>query len=77
MNKKCHPRLKRAVFTCSKSTVNYNPVIREHYQKQLARGKVIMVAIVSCMSKLAPIIYGITTSVEEFDPNYEQERKEN
>ena len=33
-----------------------------------------MVALGSCMRKLVHIIYGILTSGEEFDPNYEQKR---
>jgi len=76
MTKKGNPRLKRAVFTSTMSAVNSNPVIREHYRKQLAKGKDRMVAIGSCMRKLVHIIYGILTSGEEFDPNYEDKRKE-
>ena len=74
MTKKGNPRLKAAVFTSAMSAVTCNPVIKEHYQRQLAKGKDRMVAIGSCMRKLVHIIYGILTSGEEFYPNYEQER---
>ena len=73
MTKKGNPRLKAAVFTSTMSAINCNPIIEKHYQKQLARGKDSMVAIGSCMRKLVHIIYGILTSGEEFDPNYEDE----
>lgn len=74
MTNKGNPRLRRAIFTSTMSAVNCNPVIVEHYQKQLAKGKDRMVAIGSCMRKLVHIIYGILTSDEEFDPNYEEKR---
>ncbi|MBS3813998.1 IS110 family transposase [Candidatus Bipolaricaulota bacterium] len=76
MTKKGNPRLKCAVFTSTMSAVTCNPVIKRHYEKQLAKGKDRMVALGSCMRKLVHIIYGILTSGEEFDPNYEQERSE-
>ncbi|MFW6190396.1 MAG: IS110 family transposase [Candidatus Bipolaricaulota bacterium] len=76
MTKKGNPRLKAAVFTSAMSAVTCNPIIKRHYQKQLAKGKDRMVAIGSCMRKLVHIIYGILTSGEEFDPNYEQGRSE-
>ncbi len=76
MTKKGNPRLKCAVFTSTLSAVNCNPIIKEHYEKQRAKGKDRMVAIGSCMRKLVHIIYGILTSDEEFDPNYEEKRKE-
>ena len=75
MTKKGNPRLKRAVFTSTLSAVNCNPIIKEHYEKQRAKGKDRMVAIGSCMRKLVHIIYGILTSGEEFDPNYEEKTK--
>lgn len=74
MTNKGNPRLRRAVFTSTLSAVNCNPVIEKHYQKQLAKGKDRMVAIGSCMRKLVHIIYGILTSDEEFDPDYEEKR---
>jgi transposase len=75
MTKKGNPRLKSAVFTSTLSAINCNPVIKEHYRKQRAMGKDRMVAIGSCMRKLVHIIYGILTSGEEFDPNYEDKRR--
>ncbi len=74
MTNKGNPRLRRAIFTSTLSAVNCNPVIEKHYQKQLAKGKDRMVAIGSCMRKLVHIIYGILTSNEEFDPDYEEKR---
>jgi len=76
MTKKGNPRLKSAVFTSTMSAINCNPIIKEHYEKQRAKGKDKMVAIGSCMRKLVHIIYGILTSDEEFDPNYEDKRRE-
>ena len=75
MTKKGNPRLKAAIFTSAMSAVTCNPVIKRHYEKQLAKGKDRMVAIGSCMRKLVHIIYGILNSGQEFDPDYEEKRR--
>jgi transposase len=76
MTKKGNPYLRNAVFTSTLSAITCNPVIEKHYQKQLAQGKDRMVAIGSCMRKLVHIIYGVLTSGEKFDPNYEKKKEE-
>jgi transposase len=74
MTKKGNPYLRSAVFTSTLSAITCNPVIEKHYQKQLAKGKDRMVALGSCMRKLVHIIYGVLTSGEKFDPNYEEKK---
>jgi len=45
-----------------------NPVIREYYQKLLARGKTKMVALVACMRKLLTILNALVAKNEIWDP---------
>lgn len=75
MTHKGNPRLKRAIFTSTLSAIKSNLVIKNYYEKQRGRGKDRMVAIGSCMRKLVHIIYGVLTSDEPFDPDYEKRRK--
>jgi len=75
MTEKGNSYLRHAIFMCTLSAVQGNRVIRNHYQKQLKRGKEEMVAIGSCMRKMVHLIYGILKSDEPFDPYYEEKRE--
>ncbi|MFB6291436.1 MAG: IS110 family transposase [Candidatus Bipolaricaulia bacterium] len=74
MTEKGNSYLRHAIFMCTLSAVVDNRVIKNHYQKQLKRGKEEMVAIGSCMRKMVHLIYGILKSGEPFDPHYEEKR---
>jgi len=74
MTEKGNSYLRHAIFMCTLSAVQENRVIRNHYQKQLKRGKEEMVAIGSCMRKMVHLIYGILKSGEPFDPYYQEKR---
>ena len=76
MTEKGNSYLRHAIFMCTLSAVVDNRVIKNHYQKQLSKGKEEMVAIGSCMRKMVHLIYGILKSGEPFDPYYEEKREE-
>lgn len=76
MTEKGNSYLRHAIFMCTLSAVVDNRVIKNHYQKQLRKGKEKMVAIGSCMRKMVHLIYGILKSGEPFDPYYEEKREE-
>jgi len=74
MTEKGNSYLRHTIFMCTLSAVENNRVIKNHYQKQLRKGKEEMVAIGSCMRKMVHLIYGILKSDERFDPHYEEKR---
>jgi transposase len=71
MTKKGNKYLKHILYCCVLSAITHNPIIQRHYAMQLSRGKKKMVAIGSCMRKLASLIFGVMKSETDFDPLYE------
>lgn len=74
MTKKGNRYLNQTIYMCVLAQVSPkisdNP-IKHHYWRQVAQGKDRMVAIGSCMRKLVNLIYGILSSGNPFDPEYE------
>jgi transposase len=71
MTKKGNKYLKHSLFCCVLSALVHNPIIKRHYALQLSRRKKKMVAIGSCMRKLASLMFGVMKSETDFDPLYE------
>ena len=53
----------------------YNPLLKDLYDRLLASGKSKMLAICAVMRKLLHIIYGVLKSGIPFDVNFEANRK--
>lgn len=70
MTKKGNKYLRHTFFCCVISAIRFNPVLQRHYHIQLSRGKKRMVAIGSCMRKLAAIVFGVMKTGKDFDPLY-------
>jgi transposase len=75
MTKKGNKYLRYILYNCCLSSLSCNPVVRKHYHNQLSRRKRKMVAIGSCMRKLASIIFGVMKTQQDFDPLYEFKTK--
>ena len=76
MTKKGNRYLKHIIYCCTFPAIRFNPIIRRHYHNQLSRGKKKMVAIGSCMRKLASLIFGVMKTQRDFDPLYNSGMKE-
>lgn len=63
-------RLRTALYLPTLCAIRCNPVIREFYQRLIARGKHKMVAVGACMRKLIHIIVGVLKNQISFNPNY-------
>jgi transposase len=62
--------LRRTLYMATLTATRYNPVIRAHYQRLLATGKLKKVALVACMRKLLTILNAMVRNHTEFDPNH-------
>lgn len=62
--------LRSALYMPTLSAIKCNSVIREFYQRLLARGKPKMTAIVASMRKLLSIAYGVLHSGRSFDASH-------
>ncbi|MEZ5357821.1 MAG: IS110 family transposase [Candidatus Zixiibacteriota bacterium] len=69
--KQGNARLRKALYMPTLVAVHHNPVLKRHYEKLLARGKMKKVALIACMRKLLNIIRAILISKKSFDPNYQ------
>jgi transposase len=63
-----HARLRAALWMPTLVAVRYNPWLRQHYQRLLARGKTRKVALVACMHKLLLAVYSVARSRTPFVP---------
>jgi transposase len=61
-------RLRAALWMPTVTAVRYNPWLRDHYQRLLARGKLPKVALVACMHKLLFAIYSVAKHRKPFLP---------
>lgn len=61
-------RLRKALWMPTLTAVRYNPWLRSHYQRLLARGKLPKVALVACMHKLLLAIYSVAKHRKPFVP---------
>jgi transposase len=61
--------LRSALYRMAVVGTQYNPIIKEHYQRKRAQGKARMNALGHCMGKSLAIVWGVWRSGEDFDPN--------
>jgi len=61
-------KLRQLLYMPTLSAIRCNPVIKEFYQRLLAKGKRKMVAVTACMRKMLHIMYGILKNKTCFDP---------
>ena len=62
--------LRRTLYMATLTAARYNPVIRAHYQRLVATGKLKKVALVACMRKLLSILNAMARNQSRFDPNH-------
>lgn len=62
--------LRRVLYFPAIVATQHNPVVRDFYQRLLARGMAKKAAIVACMRKLLLLCFGVLRSQQPFDPNW-------
>ena len=75
MSKKGRKEPRKILFMVVLAAINCNPLIRDLYQKQLAKGKEKMAAIGICMHKTLRIIYGMLKNNTAFDPDIDKKNQ--
>lgn len=60
--------VRKVLFMAALAAIKWNPVIKEFYERLLARGKVKKVAIVACMHKLLTIMNAMIRSQTSWKP---------
>jgi transposase len=64
------PRFRDALYMSTMSAVRFNPIIRDYYNRLVARGKGRQKTRIACMRKLLHIACGCVRNQTMFDPDY-------
>src|SRR5450432_1094837 len=68
-------RLRTALYLATLSAARYNPVIKPFYDRLRAAGKPSKVARCAAARKLLHLAFAVGTTLEDFDPTYQPNRK--
>jgi transposase len=60
--------LRRILFMPCLAAIRFNPIIKDFFERLVARGKHKKAALVACMAKLLRIVYGVLSHQKPFDP---------
>ena len=76
MSKRGRKEPRRILYMVTLTAIRCNPVIREIYQKHVAKGVHKMAAIGICMHKILRIIYGMLKNNTPFNPEIDRKNRE-
>jgi transposase len=65
-----HARLRAALYMAALSARTFNPAIRSFYDRLIANGKPVKVALCACARKLIHIAWALVTKQQLFDPTF-------
>jgi hypothetical protein len=75
MSKEGRKAPRAILYMVALAAINHNPLIREVYEQNLAKGKCKMDAIGVCMHKILRIIYGMLKHNQPFDPEVDRKNR--
>ncbi|MBV9467685.1 MAG: IS110 family transposase, partial [Abitibacteriaceae bacterium] len=75
LSKTGNSHLRRAMYFPAVSAVQWNPLVKAHYERLRAKGKGKMVCLGAAMRKLLMICYGVLKSRQPFDPHWSSQPK--
>lgn len=70
LSKRGNARLRKAFYFPAVSAMQWNPLVKAHYERLRAAGKPKMVALAACMRKLLMICYGVLKHQKPFDAQW-------
>ena len=70
LSKRGNSRLRKAFYFPAVSAMQWNPVVKAHYERMREKGKPKMVALAACMRKLLMICYGVLKHQKPFDAQW-------
>lgn len=71
LSKRGNSRLRKAFYFPAVSAMQWNPLVKAHYQRLREKGKPKMVALAACMRKLLMICYGVLKHQKPFDAHWQ------
>ena len=73
LSKRGNRRLRKAFYFPAVTAMQWNPLVKAHYERMREKGKPKMVALAACMRKMLMICYGVLKHQKPFDPSWSNE----
>lgn len=75
LSKQGHARLRKAVYFPAVNALKWNPLVKAHYERLRAAGKMKMVALAAAMRKILMICYGVLKHQQPFQEDWQSQPK--
>jgi len=75
MSKKGNVMVRNILYMVTLSAIQWNPLIKEIYARNIAKGKTSKDAMGVCMHKILRIVYGMLKNNTEFDPDIDRQNQ--
>jgi len=70
LSKRGNRRLRKAFYFPAVTGMQWNPLVKAHYERLREKGKPKMVALAACMRKLLMICHGVLKHQKPFDAHW-------
>jgi transposase len=75
LSKQGNARLRKAMYFPAVNALTWNPLIKAHYERLVAAGKMKMVALAAAMRKMLMICYGVLKHQQPFQEDWNAQQK--
>ena len=75
LSKQGNARLRKAVYFPAVNALKWNPLVRAHYERLRAAGKMKMVALAAAVRKILMICYGVLKHQQPFQEDWNSQPK--
>src|SRR4028118_412161 len=75
LSKQGNSRLRKAMYFPAVNAVTWNPLVKAHYDRLVAAGKIRMVALAAAMRKMLMICYGVLKQQQPFREDWQSQQK--
>jgi transposase len=75
LSKQGNARLRKAMYFPAVNALIWNPLVKAHYERLRAAGKMKMVALAAAMRKMLMICYGVLKHQQPFQPDWQSQSK--
>ena len=75
LSKQGNARLRKAMYFPAVNALTWNPIVKAHYERLVAAGKIRMVALAAAMRKMLMICYGVLKHQQPFQEDWKSQPK--
>lgn len=75
LSKQGNARLRKAMYFPAVNALTWNPLVKAHYERLVAAGKIRMVALAAAMRKMLMLCYGVLKHQQPFQEDWQTQSK--